>query len=88
MYAVRNAGFEVHTHVCSEVALPMPVLVHQHRFLVVGKSPTLLHDLLHTLLHETHASPPTVLRDDALTFVPLCGLMSVCTFYRALNRTE
>ena len=40
----------VHTHECSEVALPMPVLVHQHCFLMVGKPKTLLEDLLYALL--------------------------------------
>ena len=72
MYAVRVAGVEVRTHVCSEVALPMPVLVHQHRFLVVGKPPTLLHDLLYTLFHETQASPLVVAHNSASRWVALC----------------
>ncbi len=88
MYAMRHAGFEVRTHVCSEVALPMPVLVHQHRFLVVGKPPTLLHDLLYTLFHETHASPLLVAHDTASRQLLLHGLISVCTLYRTLNITE
>jgi len=66
----------------------MPVLVHQHRFLVVGKPPTLLHDLLYTLFHESDASPLVVPHDNALRLVLLRGLRPVCTFYITLNRTE
>ena len=82
MYAVRNGGFEVRTHVCSEVALPMPVLVHQHRFLMVGKPPTLLQDLLYTLFHDTHASPLIVAQTSASRQLLSCGLMCVCTLFR------
>lgn len=47
-----------HTHECSEVALPMPVLVHQQRFLMVGKPKPLLKDLLYALLlHQSVLYP-------------------------------
>lgn len=37
------------THVGSEVALAMEVLVHQHCFLMVGKPKPLLQNLLNAL---------------------------------------